>query len=1069
MAADNSAALPAHRLLAEFMPSPSIVDTAAPRFAWHVAASDGARRVSQTAFQLQVCAVVGPRVQRWDGSTWECEEDCSPTAERACAWDSGRVNSSAHWGVAYNGAQASALQSDSSYGWRVKWWAEQADSAAAVAGVLSPPTNPSRESEATWSAVARMDTAFIGGVVALPGAEWIGLAPSAFAAAALGTTQLRTTFELPAGAVATRARAYVASPGYYTLCIDGKEADEDSVLGAFTVFTRKILYDALDVTRLLALAHGGGGGNDNATGNSSSGTARHALAITLANGWYSQPTVNLGPRMVSVVLRVDYTHPQQGNNALQSGTVTVVSDGAWRETHGPETANDFYVGVTHDARQETPGWQLANYTEGGAGRWGAAAVLPSPLLPGGAGEMRVAGMPPVRRCETLEPRTVEWFPPTAKNPAGWVVDFGQNIAGQVQLTIPPSVLAAAPAGSNITVRHAEVSWPNGSLHHMYGANAEVTTYVVGGKDRARGDTGATVFEPRHTYSGFRFVEISGSALPTAAAGDGALPVSVVAHFIHSDLEQTGNLSTSSHLLNKIVQAATFSQVGNWMSVPTGCTQRERRGWLGDAQLGSEGVMHTMFAPAAYAKFLGDIANTQEDEWAMHNGSVPEVCPNYGHGPIPPDPPFGIGYAVLWWNQYRYYDDKVALSQHYSGVKAFAETLIVRAGGGGTRAGVLDRSTSTHGDWVSVANRSAGATTCSGRAALDHHSNTTCCEFMECPDAVVNGFYYVTLLRILAAAADVLRHAADVTRYEALARDAASELAAAEYSASDHVMGYGYQADQAMALALGSSGGVLPSEGDFAAVAAGLAADVDRQGGHLSTGIFGTKVLLPALSSTGYGDAAMGVLTQTTAPGWGAWVTEHDATTLFEMWGAFDGAEGKGVASHNHVMFSSFMPWLYQTVAGVAMDDGDFGAGVLPPPASSGVSAGPPPTGFSRFRVAPRLLGELSSAAATVVTMRGSISVSWLRSASAPTVWLNVTIPVGADTAVTVPVPRVEGCGPDRVTVREGASPNHRLVWGHGTYIPGVPGITGAQAVTTAGLGGVQVTTGSGTYQFSAAC
>jgi hypothetical protein len=484
----------------------------------------------------------------------------------------------------------------------------------------------------------------------------------------------------------------------------------------------------------------------------------------------------------------------------------------------------------------------------------------------------------------------------------------------------------------------------------------------------------------------------------------------------------------------------FSQLANWMSVPTDCAQRERRGWLGDAQLGVEGVVHTAFAPAAYAKvpwqdttrvrlnlpdylctdppaprrpsfrllllllfaltarnnagrlapapttnsakFLDDIADTQQDEWAAHNGSIPEVCPNYGHGSIPPDPPFGIGYAVLWWNQYRYYADEAALAQHYGGVKAFAETLIARAGGGvpgGSKAGVLDRSTSTHGDWVSVANRSAGATTCSGRAALDHHSNATCCRFMECPDAVVNGFYYVTLFRILAAAADVLRHPADAGRYRALAADASASLAAAEYrGAPDRLMGYGYQTDQAMALALGDGpGGVLPSAGDFAAVAAGLAADVGRQTGHLDTGIFGTKVLLPALSSTGHGETAMGVLTQTTPPGWGAWVAEHDATTLFEvrgaapvqsachaepraaqshtrshaeslaapsrspsspgrlrlktvsaqrcltnprpppnnnasqMWGAFDGSGATGVASHNHVMFATFIPWLYQ--------------------------------------------------------------------------------------------------------------------------------------------------------------
>ena len=101
------------------------------------------------------------------------------------------------------------------------------------------------------------------------------------------------------------------------------------------------------------------------------------------------------------------------------------------------------------------------------------------------------------------------------------------------------------------------------------------------------------------------------------------------------------------------------------------------------------------------------------------------------------------------------------------------------------------------------------------------------------------------------------------------------------------------------------------------MAADLANDVISRGRHLNTGIFGTKVLLPALSSTGHGDLAFAVLTQTTAPGWGAWVAHDNATTLMEMWGAFDGEPpSTGKASHNHVMFSSFMPWVYQVIIGI---------------------------------------------------------------------------------------------------------------------------------------------------------
>ena len=321
---------------------------------------------------------------------------------------------------------------------------------------------------------------------------------------------------------------------------------------------------------------------------------------------------------------------------------------------------------------------------------------------------------------------------------------------------------------------------------------------------------------------------------------------------------------------------------------------------------------------------------------------------------------------------------------------------------------------------------------------------------------------------------------DAARYGSLAQSATSLLAAASFRQGK--MGYGYQTDQVLALALGGPGGVVPPD-EVAAVAAALAGDVASRGGHLNTGIFGTKVLLPALSSNGYADSAIDVLTQTTGPGWGAWVAKYNATTLFEMWGAYDGdPPSTGTASRNHVMFSSFMPWLYQVVAGIAMDDHDYGTSVLPPPHYS-LSARPhlspdidgvtestestPITAFESFRVAPRLVGGLSSVSASMLTMRGQITVAIRWSSDA--VSLNVSIPVGADTRVTTPLPRGR-CGPSTAVVHDETT--RALVWQRGTYVPGVDGVVSAVAASpnVRGGAGVVITVGgSGSYQFLASC
>lgn len=524
------------RLLVEYTASPALgIDVAAPRFSWGVGvaasaasgASSGSRRVEQRAFRVQVCAVAVARSAPWDGSTWECncggsarsespsldataQQRTGPgSSEGTCVWDSGRVNSSVHSNVAYG--STTPLRSDTAYSWRVMWWAARIDGSAPAVGVSATGRGVAPSSAASnFSSVARMDTGFIGGQGAgFPGAgsgaAWIGVTPAAFAASRLGTTQLRTEFALPGGAVVTRARAFVASPGYYTLRLNGADADTGAVQGAFTVFTRRVLYDVHDITQLLL----GGGSGD--------GTQRHAVAITLGNGWYSQPTVNLGPRMVLVYIAVDYAHGR--GNATQRGTTAVVSNAAWQAADGPTTLADIYLGATHDARLETPGWEQTGYPYSSAPtRWTPASVLPSPLLPS-AGVLRAQIMPRIRQCQTFQPKAVRWYPKTATGPAAWVVDFGQNMAGTVQLTIPKAVLAATTAGSIITVRHAETVWPNGSLHHLYGGKVqERLTYIVGASRGSSSRATQTehssgvVFEPRHTSMGFRYIELSGSAL-----------------------------------------------------------------------------------------------------------------------------------------------------------------------------------------------------------------------------------------------------------------------------------------------------------------------------------------------------------------------------------------------------------------------------------------------------------------------------------------------------------------------------------------------------------------------------
>ena len=90
----------------------------------------------------------------------------------------------------------------------------------------------------------------------------------------------------------------------------------------------------------------------------------------------------------------------------------------------------------------------------------------------------------------LSPERI-WTSPSGRT----LVDFGQNIAGWIRLR------ARGPAGTEITIRHAEV------LEHdelgtrpLRGAKATDTFVLSGGEDE---------FEPTLTFHGFRYAEVTG--------------------------------------------------------------------------------------------------------------------------------------------------------------------------------------------------------------------------------------------------------------------------------------------------------------------------------------------------------------------------------------------------------------------------------------------------------------------------------------------------------------------------------------------------------------------------------
>src|SRR5262249_7495752 len=148
-------------------------------------------------------------------------------------------------------------------------------------------------------------------------------------------------------------------------------------------------------------------------------------------------------------------------------------------------------------------------------------------------------------------------------PGVYIYDFGQNLAGVARLR------ASGAAGTDVKLRFAEVLNPDGTLYTDNLRTAKATDhFILSGR-------GGEEFEPKFTFHGFRYAEISGvSGKP--ALGD------VKAVVFHTDAPFTATLKTGSGMINQLWSNILWGQRSNFVGVPTDCPQRdERLGWTAD--------------------------------------------------------------------------------------------------------------------------------------------------------------------------------------------------------------------------------------------------------------------------------------------------------------------------------------------------------------------------------------------------------------------------------------------------------------------------------------------------------
>ena len=133
--------------------------------------------------------------------------------------------------------------------------------------------------------------------------------------------------------------------------------------------------------------------------------------------------------------------------------------------------------------------------------------------------------------------------------------------------------------------------------------------------------------------------------------------------MHDAVEQHADFASSNPLLNQIYKNVVWGTKDNYRSMPTDCPQRdERQGWLGDRSAESRGEPYLFDVAALYAKWVDDIADSQDA-----NGSVSDVSPAYW--PFRNDNvTWPSSFIIVPDHLYDQYGDLRVIERHYEGMK-----------------------------------------------------------------------------------------------------------------------------------------------------------------------------------------------------------------------------------------------------------------------------------------------------------------------------------------------------------------------------------------------------------------
>ena len=641
----------------------------------------------------------------------------------------------------------------------------------------------------------------------------------------------------------------------------------------------------------------------------------NVLGTTLGNGFYNPLPLRMwGARNLREVMPV-------GKPAFiarlkieynNGDAEEVITDNSWKYAYGPVLKNNIYLGEVYDAGKEIPEWNLAGFDD--------AAWENSVENDGPGGNLEKAFFPHIQVTEILNPIKI-----TSPVKDTIIVDMGVNFTGIFKMHLK------GQKGDTITFRFAERLYEGGTLNPMTSVAGQIKRKGMGGPGAPDiawqtdsyifGDSNDIDYTPLFSFHVYRYMEVTGLKYQPELSDIQGIA-------FNTNVKKISSFTSSSDLLNAIQKATERTFLDNLIGVQSDCPGREKFGYGGDLNATSEAFIYNYDMQDFYRKTLYDYVDIMSD--SIFVDTAPYV---------------GIKYCGISWEsafiitQYQllvYYNDTSVIREFYKSDLDF-----------------MDKVKRLHPEGIIDTGLS------------DHES------LQKVPVQLIGTTHYIMCARIMKKFAGLMGDTENEARFGKLAFDLTSAVREMfwEKPVPDTI-------NRQTLFSTLLYYDIIPENQKKAGLDSLMKALKKAPAGHFTTGIFGTKYILEALSASGNADQVFKIVNSTAYPGWG-FMMDRGATTIWETW-----KESDNVYSNCHPMFGSVTEWFYRWLGGIRPD--------------------PENPGFARFTIAPSVPEGLKYVKCSYQSPVGEIVSNWNKQGSDNIVF-EMKIPEGSVASVVLPL------------------------------------------------------------------